>query len=203
MKTLVSTLALGLSLAVASPVLAATPAAPTAADADKFVADAEKVLGDFSVYNAQVQWINNTYITDDTDAVAAKVGAEGTEMAVKYAAEAARYMQAPGLSAETKRKLDILRGGLVLPAPALPAGRRPRPLARPGCRRRDALPPRLCPARDAPAVRARRAARRPRRCRPARCRPRSSRRSTTRSTSWRPRSRSWATAPSRATTGCS
>jgi peptidyl-dipeptidase A len=120
MKTLVSTLALGLSLAVASPVLAATPAAPTAADADKFVADAEKVLGDFSVYNAQVQWINNTYITDDTDAVAAKVGAEGTEMAVKYAADAARYMQVPGLSADTKRKLDMLRGGLVLPAPATP-----------------------------------------------------------------------------------
>ncbi|NBU78176.1 MAG: peptidase M2 family protein, partial [Sphingomonadaceae bacterium] len=67
MKTLVSTLALGLSLAMASPVLAATPAAPTAADADKFIADAEKVLGDFSVYNGQVQWINNTYITDTLD----------------------------------------------------------------------------------------------------------------------------------------
>ncbi len=118
MKTLVSTLALGLSLAMASPVLAATPPAPTAADADKFIADAEKVLGDFSVYNGQVQWINNTYITDDTDAVAAKVGAEGTELAVKYATQAARYMQAPGLSADTKRKLDMLRGGLVLPAPA-------------------------------------------------------------------------------------
>ena len=117
MKNLVSTLALGLSLAFATPALAAD-AAPTAADAEKFIADAEKTLFDFSIYNAQVQWINNTYITDDTDAVAAKVGAEGTEMSVKYATEAARYMQAPGLSAETKRKLDILRGGLVLPAPA-------------------------------------------------------------------------------------
>ena len=117
MKNLVSTRALGLSLAFATPALAAD-AAPTAADAEKFIADAEKTLFDFSIYNAQVQWINNTYITDDTDAVAAKVGAEGTEMSVKYATEAARYMQAPGLSAETQRKLDILRGGLVLPAPA-------------------------------------------------------------------------------------
>lgn len=119
MKTLVSSLALGLSLALATPVLAAEPAAaPSAADAQKFVADAEKALGDSSIYNAQVQWINNTYITEDTDAVAARVGAEGTEMSVAYASQAARFLQAPGLDAETKRKLDILRGGLVLPAPA-------------------------------------------------------------------------------------
>jgi len=123
MKTLVSTLALGLSLAFAAPALAADPV-PTAAQADKFVADAEKAFFDFSIYNGQVQWINNTYITDDPDAVAAKVGAEGTEMAVKYAAEAARYMQAPGLSADTKRKLDMLRGGLVLPAPGTPEAAR-------------------------------------------------------------------------------
>ena len=119
MKTLVSTLALSLSLALAAPAQAADAApAPTAADAQKFVADAEKALFDFSIYNAQVQWINNTYITEDTDAVAARVGAEGTEMSVKYAGDAARYLQAPGLDAETKRKLEILRGGLVLPAPA-------------------------------------------------------------------------------------
>ena len=123
MKTLVSTLALGLSLAFAAPALAEDPV-PTAAQADKFVADAEKAFFDFSIYNGQVQWINNTYITDDTDAVAAKIGAEGTEMAVKYAAEAARYMQAPGLSADTKRKLDMLRGGLVLPAPGTPEAAR-------------------------------------------------------------------------------
>src|SRR3546814_2211724 len=52
----------------------------TAADADGFFAATEKELFDFSVFNAQVQWINNTYITDDTDAVAARVGAQGTEM---------------------------------------------------------------------------------------------------------------------------
>ncbi len=103
---------------------AATPAladsAPTTADADKFVAAAEKELGDFTVYNAQVSWINNTYITDDTDAVAARVGAQGTEMAVKFATEAAKFQALPGLSYDTKRKLDLLRGGLTLPAPTTP-----------------------------------------------------------------------------------
>ncbi|KAB2857775.1 MAG: M2 family metallopeptidase, partial [Sphingopyxis terrae] len=34
--------------------------------------------------------------------------------------EAAKYMDVPGLSADTKRKLDILRTGLVLPAPTKP-----------------------------------------------------------------------------------
>jgi peptidyl-dipeptidase A len=118
MKTLISTLALAVSLSLAVPALAQT--APTAADADKFVADAEKAFSNFGIYNAQVQWINNTYITDDTDAVAARVGAEGTELSVNYAVAAAKYVNIPGLSYDTKRKLDILRGGLTLPAPTTP-----------------------------------------------------------------------------------
>ena len=115
MKTAVSSVALALSLAIASPALAQS--APTTADADKFIAAAEKELGEFGIFNAQVQWINNTYITDDTDAVAAAVGARGTEMAVRLASEAAKYQAIPGLSDDTRRKLDLLRGGLVLPAP--------------------------------------------------------------------------------------
>jgi peptidyl-dipeptidase A len=89
MKFAVSSLALALSLSLVSPALAQT--APTAADADKFVAAAEKELGDFTIFNAQVSWINQTYITDDTDAVAARVGAQGTELGVRYATEAAKY----------------------------------------------------------------------------------------------------------------
>ena len=115
MKTAISTIALALSLSFAAPSFAQS--APTVAEADKFVSDAEKALGDFTIFNAQVQWINNTYITDDTDAVASRVGTQGTEMAVKYATEAAKYMAVPGLSYDTKRKLDMLRGGLTLPAP--------------------------------------------------------------------------------------
>jgi peptidyl-dipeptidase A len=81
------------------------------------VVAAEKDLFDFSIESGRVQWINSTYITDDTDALAARYGEIGTEKSVKYALEAAKYQNVAGLSAETKRKLDILRGGLVLPAP--------------------------------------------------------------------------------------
>ncbi len=118
MKTLVSTLALALALGAALPASAQTALTP--ADADKFVADAEKELAGFGVFSAQVQWINNTYLTDDTDAVAASVGTRGTEMSVKLATNAAKYQAIPGLSFDTKRKLDFLRGGLVLPAPTKP-----------------------------------------------------------------------------------
>jgi peptidyl-dipeptidase A len=115
MKILISSLALSVALFAAAPA-----AAQTAADADKFVAGAEKELADFTVFNAQVSWINNTYITEDTDAVAARVGAQGTEMSVRLATQAAKYQGLPGLSFDTKRKLDLLRGGLTMPAPTTP-----------------------------------------------------------------------------------
>jgi peptidyl-dipeptidase A len=125
MKTLVSIAALAIATlslpsVAAAQETAAAAAAPSVADAEAFVAAAERDLFDFSVEGARVSWVNATYITDDTDALAAKYGEIGTEKSVKYALEAAKYQNVAGLSAETKRKLDILRGGLVLPAPTTP-----------------------------------------------------------------------------------
>ena len=117
MKTFVSTVAL--AFAIATPAFA-QDAAPTVADADKFVAAAEKELSDFGVFGAQTAWVNNTYITDDTDALNARMGTQGTEMAVRLAGQAAKYQALPGLSYDTKRKLDFLRQGLTLPAPTTP-----------------------------------------------------------------------------------
>ncbi|MES2095416.1 MAG: M2 family metallopeptidase [Pseudomonadota bacterium] len=112
-------IALVLSGAIA---LAGSPAdAPaTPADADKFVAQAEKTLAEASVEGAQIAWVNATYITDDTDALAASSGAKLTTLAVKFATEAAKYQKIPGLSFDTKRKLDLLRNGITLPAPTRP-----------------------------------------------------------------------------------
>src|SRR3954469_23699838 len=139
MKSTVSALALAFCLAActtasagpapAAADAAATPAAapaighrgaPTAADAAAFVAGAEKELADYSVINARAQWVNNTHITDDTDALAAYFGTIGTEMGVRYAKGAAAFNDVPGVDFDTRRKLDILRNGLVLPAPETP-----------------------------------------------------------------------------------
>jgi len=118
MKAMISTLSLALSLAVAIPAFA--QAAPTAADADAFIAAVEKDLFDYTVEASQVNWVNSTYLTEDTDAMASRINAVGTEKSVKYALEAAKYKDVAGLSADTRRKLDILRTGIVLPAPTTP-----------------------------------------------------------------------------------
>ncbi|MET0361833.1 MAG: M2 family metallopeptidase [Sphingobium sp.] len=100
----------------------ATPAsAPaTAADVAAFVAGAEKETFDYIVEASRVQWVNATYITEDTDALAAQIGAKGTEMSVRLALDAAKYQGVKGLSPELSRKLTILRTGITLPAPTTP-----------------------------------------------------------------------------------
>ncbi len=85
-----------------------------------FVAAAEKEGLEYYVDASRIQWVNNTFITEDTDALAAKSGAEGTEMAVRFAKGAAKYDKVPGLDPIVKRKLDKLRAGIVLPAPTTP-----------------------------------------------------------------------------------
>ena len=110
----------GAAPSVAGAQAAAAASSPTAAQADAFVAEAEKVFAAKSVDASRVAWVNATYITDDTDALAAKSGAEMTDLGVKYALGAAKYANVPGLSVDTKRKLDLLRGGLTLPAPTRP-----------------------------------------------------------------------------------
>ena len=106
----------------AAPVMpvASVNTALTADDARAFIAGVEKDLFDYTVESSQVNWVNATYITEDTDALAAKINAVGTEKTVKYALEAAKYASLPGLDYDTKRKLDILRNGIVLPAPTTP-----------------------------------------------------------------------------------
>ncbi len=105
------------ALAVAMVPAAVSAQTPTAADAAKFVAAAQADLAARSPTSQRIAWINATYITDDTDAVAAKDSAELTELGVKYALEAAKYEKVPGLSYDTARMLNIMRGGLTLPAP--------------------------------------------------------------------------------------
>ncbi|MFP5436079.1 MAG: M2 family metallopeptidase, partial [Alphaproteobacteria bacterium] len=119
MKIAVSIAALAAALLI-SPAMAQQAPAPTEAEADAFLAKVEKAMFDHSLISSRAAWINSTYISDDSDAVAAYFGAIGTTMTVDYALEAAKYATAPGLSVETKRRLDLLRTALTLPAPTMP-----------------------------------------------------------------------------------
>lgn len=115
-----------LAVALAAPAVsqdrAAAPKAAetgpvTAAQADAFITRAEQEIYEFNLVANRVAWINATYITDDTDALVARYDADAKKLSVRLALEAARYARASGLSADTKRKIDLLRGGIVLPAP--------------------------------------------------------------------------------------
>ncbi len=109
----------------APPAAAETSPAPTAAMADAFVMRAEQDLATLSVLSGRAQWVNATYITRETDAIAAKFDADFTAALVRYATEASQYQDVPDLSAETRRKLYILRIGISnaagLAAPSDPA----------------------------------------------------------------------------------
>lgn len=112
--------ALAAALAFGAVPAVAQDYAATPEGAAKFVADAEKDLGDFSLDNNRVNWVNATHITEDTDALAAKSNGELTEKQVQYAVDAAKFAAVPGLDADVSRKLGILRQGIVLPAPTTP-----------------------------------------------------------------------------------
>ena len=94
-----------------------TPAGkPTPAEAKAFTDRAEADLAKRSEYAARASWVRATYITEDTQWLEAKAGAEFADQSTKYAIEASRY---DGVAADpvTRRKLDILKRNLVLPSP--------------------------------------------------------------------------------------
>lgn len=103
------------ALGLATPIFA-----QTAAEAEAFVAQAEKELAAHTVLASRADWVNRTYITEDTDALAAEFGARGTELSVRLAKGAAKFDHVKGLSFDARRKLDFLKQSIVLPAPQKP-----------------------------------------------------------------------------------
>lgn len=93
------------------------PATPEGARA--FVLDAEARLMEMSEYAGRVSWVRNTYITFDTMWLEARANAEYTELGVELANAAARFNDVDA-DPETRRKLNLLRQGLVAPAPNRP-----------------------------------------------------------------------------------
>ncbi len=87
---------------------------PTAAE---FTSAAEETLMGHYYDGSRAAWVQSTYINEDTTALAARFGAEALTRAIDFAQEAATY-DAASETDEVARKLDLLRGGLTLAAPA-------------------------------------------------------------------------------------
>ncbi len=117
-KLLVRVAAAALTLTAYSAAHAAAPK-PTAAEAIAFVTKAEADLAKANTYAAKAAWVRATYITEDTQWLEAKAGAEQNELATSLAMQAARY-NGVKLDPVNRRKLDLLKRSLVLPAPIRP-----------------------------------------------------------------------------------
>ena len=91
-------------------------------EAEKFLNDAEKRLLDLSIKAGRADWVKSTFITDDTEAMAAQANDDLIAATTELAEQARRY-EGADLSPEARRKLKLLKLSLTLPAPKDPKER--------------------------------------------------------------------------------
>ncbi|RYY98874.1 MAG: peptidase M2 family protein, partial [Alphaproteobacteria bacterium] len=96
---------------------AQTPAPAAKPDPAAFLAAAEKELQEYSDYAYRIAWVNANFITDDTDWLNAWAGSAGTLISVRLANETKKF-EGVTMTPEQKRKMDILKAGIVMPAPS-------------------------------------------------------------------------------------
>ncbi|MFC1740774.1 M2 family metallopeptidase, partial [Pseudomonadota bacterium] len=89
-------------------------------EAREFVAASETTLERLAQHHERVSWVLANFITDDTELLAAKSAEQFTLAQVAVAAEAARFNGLEGLDYDTARKLNMLKSGIVIPAPMDP-----------------------------------------------------------------------------------
>jgi peptidyl-dipeptidase A len=97
--------------------------APTAAEAQEFMNKAEAQLSDLSVKVQRASWVQENFITDDTQAIAADAIDEVTAVTTELVEQAKRF-DGLALPPDLTRKFKLLKLGLAAPAPKDPALRR-------------------------------------------------------------------------------
>lgn len=103
--------------AAAAAPAAGKAAAPTVAEAEAFMADAEARLLRLFIARDRAQWIAATYITEDTETMAAQANELVIGAAMDLAQKATRFAGLK-LPAALERKMGLLKSSQVLPAPA-------------------------------------------------------------------------------------
>ena len=110
------------TVAVVTPPSTTSPpsvsATPTADEAKKFVEQVDKDLRRLWVARDRAGWVNQNFITDDTEALSA-AGEEATAAYVTEAiAKAKRFDGVKGIDPDTARELLLLKLAQVVPAPS-------------------------------------------------------------------------------------
>jgi len=105
---------------------AAKPAPLPVVDAAKFVTAAESTLAALSVEQQRNEWVQENFITYDTQILASESTAKQVAASVELAKQAAKYDNETDLPYELRRKLDLIKlsvtnSGLSAAAPSDPA----------------------------------------------------------------------------------
>ena len=88
-------------------------------DARAFIDAAEQKLLLLNVDSSRADWIKSTFITDDTEAVAAKLDQRSIDAQVDYAKQSTQF-NGLALDPVTTRKIKLLKTSLVIATPADP-----------------------------------------------------------------------------------
>jgi peptidyl-dipeptidase A len=96
------------------------PPKPTAADAVKFVADANAHLLALRQESNRASWVKANFITEDTQYLEAITQERTINAGVDYAKKAFEFDKVEGIDPSTKRQLEMIKLGLTMPTPADP-----------------------------------------------------------------------------------
>src|SRR5215203_2593340 len=96
-----------------NPNSVSSSASGTKEEAEKFLEDAEKRLLELNIKAGRADWVKSTFITDDTEALAAEANENLIAATTELAAQARKYENLD-LSPESKRKLKLLKLSLTL-----------------------------------------------------------------------------------------
>src|SRR5690606_10573908 len=91
----------------------------TAADADKFVDDLNADLRKMTPYISSANWLQATYITDDSQMIAAKANEELLNWQARRVEESKRFNDVKDMKPETARAIMLLKN-VSAPAPSDP-----------------------------------------------------------------------------------
>ena len=90
---------------------------PSKKDVEEFLNRVEKTLTEQGEFAARTAWVQANFITEDTIWLSAKSNEKFSAMQVEFAMEASRYDDVK-VSDDMRRKLNILKNGLTIAAPA-------------------------------------------------------------------------------------
>jgi peptidyl-dipeptidase A len=107
------------SLTIACTQTASSSTAPTAADAKQFLDATNAAMLKLGTDQGRGGWVQQTFITDDTEIIAAQANQAANDAGVRFAKDATKYDRVE-VPADQRRQFTVLKTALVLAPPSDP-----------------------------------------------------------------------------------